>query len=430
MLPFYFKQLQEFIYGLMTHGRFRSTGGWRNSFASGDPYRPAAGRMHRRGARRLTEVPIATVPGIRFPFYSTIHFAFGRASFDASVRAASPRPPAVHLRAALDRSRRLHRRRPRGALSGNQPPSLPETAGQPERRIPALRDPPLPAGLHAARRCATWSARRIGCESSSCLVDEPFYTPACLAPLLERWGGSVAGAGFPSGFFDWKRVQARRWRSTARSAPRRAACGWRWRIARRRRRPSPVRGPRRAGEEVADVNAPAFLEQLRRLGSTSSCRSTVRRRSEARPAGAAGARLHQRPLRHAAALSRDPADLLRADERRAVVRRHCPPDGRAARQRRHSSLSAPCRSRPATISRRCIRKGSPRPPRCSTRRCRRSNAAPWFAARTGVGENILLSTISVPRGADVDADHRGQRIEVSTTCRHLSALLGALDPWP
>ena len=84
VLPFYFKQVQEFVYGLMTHGRFRSTGGWRNSFAPGNSYTPAQGRLHRRGSRPITEVPIATVPGIRFPFYSTIHFAFGRASFDAS----------------------------------------------------------------------------------------------------------------------------------------------------------------------------------------------------------------------------------------------------------------------------------------------------------------------------------------------------------
>jgi peptidoglycan-N-acetylglucosamine deacetylase len=84
VLPFYFKQLQEFAYGLMTRGRFRSTGDWRNSFAPGNPYRPAEGKLHRRGSRRITEVPIATVPGVRLPFYSTIHFAFGRASFDAS----------------------------------------------------------------------------------------------------------------------------------------------------------------------------------------------------------------------------------------------------------------------------------------------------------------------------------------------------------
>jgi methionyl-tRNA formyltransferase len=40
------------------------------------------------------------------------------------------------------------------------------------------------------------------------LVDEPFYTSGCLAPLLERWAPSIAGAGFPPGFFDWKRVKS------------------------------------------------------------------------------------------------------------------------------------------------------------------------------------------------------------------------------
>ena len=40
------------------------------------------------------------------------------------------------------------------------------------------------------------------------LVDEPFYTSQCLAPLLDRWGPSIAGAAFPPGFFDWKRVKS------------------------------------------------------------------------------------------------------------------------------------------------------------------------------------------------------------------------------
>lgn len=84
VLPFYLKQAQELAYGIVTRGQFRSTGHWRNSFAPPDPYVPAQGRLYARGARRLTEVPIATVPMIRFPFYSTIHFAFGRRSFDAS----------------------------------------------------------------------------------------------------------------------------------------------------------------------------------------------------------------------------------------------------------------------------------------------------------------------------------------------------------
>src|SRR5262245_47555055 len=84
VLPFYFKQLQEFAYGLICRGRFRSTGAWQNSFAPGDPYVPAHGRLHRRGKRQLIEIPIATVPVLRLPFYSTIHFAFGKAAFDAS----------------------------------------------------------------------------------------------------------------------------------------------------------------------------------------------------------------------------------------------------------------------------------------------------------------------------------------------------------
>jgi methionyl-tRNA formyltransferase len=39
-------------------------------------------------------------------------------------------------------------------------------------------------------------------------VDEPFYTAACLEPLLDRWRDSIAGAAFPRGFFDWQRVKS------------------------------------------------------------------------------------------------------------------------------------------------------------------------------------------------------------------------------
>src|SRR3954469_12773492 len=96
------------------------------------------------------------------------------------------------------------------------------------------------------------------------LVDEPFYTPACLAPVLERWGGSVVGAGLPSGFFDWKRVKTTvalygvigtatrtlrmAWGSIGGGAVRRQFAA----------RGVPVR-------DVADVNAAAFLDELRRL---------------------------------------------------------------------------------------------------------------------------------------------------------------------
>jgi peptidoglycan-N-acetylglucosamine deacetylase len=84
VLPFYLKQVQQFAYGLITRGQFRNTGAWQNGFAPGNPYAPRAGKLHRRGSRAITEIPIATVPIVRFPFYSTIHFALGRASFDAS----------------------------------------------------------------------------------------------------------------------------------------------------------------------------------------------------------------------------------------------------------------------------------------------------------------------------------------------------------
>jgi peptidoglycan-N-acetylglucosamine deacetylase len=84
VLPFYLKQVQQIAYGLITRGRFRNTGAWQNSFAPGSPYAPRPGKLHRRGARAITEIPIATVPIVRLPFYSTIHFALGRASFDAS----------------------------------------------------------------------------------------------------------------------------------------------------------------------------------------------------------------------------------------------------------------------------------------------------------------------------------------------------------
>jgi len=84
VLPFYLKQAHAALIGLIAKGRFRSTGAWQNSFAPGNPYTPRQGKLHRRGTRSITEIPIATVPILRLPFYSTIHFALGRKSFDAS----------------------------------------------------------------------------------------------------------------------------------------------------------------------------------------------------------------------------------------------------------------------------------------------------------------------------------------------------------
>src|SRR5690349_2622681 len=97
------------------------------------------------------------------------------------------------------------------------------------------------------------------------LVDEPFYTPACVEPLLDRFAPSIAGAAFPTGFFDRRRLRTTvSLYGPVATARRIAAMAWasatggvvhRQFKARR----IPVR-------DVADVNAPAFLEDLRGLG--------------------------------------------------------------------------------------------------------------------------------------------------------------------
>ena len=114
---------------------------------------------------------------------------------------------------------------------------MPQTAGQ--------RESPVPGPRH--------------------LVDEPFYTRACVAPLLERFGSSVAGAAFPAGFFDWKRLKTTIALygpfSTAGRMARMALASARGgdvhRLFATRRIPV---------HDVADVNTNAFLDQLRGLG--------------------------------------------------------------------------------------------------------------------------------------------------------------------
>ena len=97
------------------------------------------------------------------------------------------------------------------------------------------------------------------------LVDEPFYTPVCLEPLLERWRASIAGAAFPKGFFDRRRLRTTLAlygpTATAARTLRMAWAGIRGGAVRRQfaSRGIPVR-------DVADVNAPEFLAELRRLG--------------------------------------------------------------------------------------------------------------------------------------------------------------------
>jgi methionyl-tRNA formyltransferase len=97
------------------------------------------------------------------------------------------------------------------------------------------------------------------------LVDEPFYTRACIEPLLGRFGEFVVGAAFPTGFFDSKRLKTSLALygpvTTAVRTMRMAWASLRGGAVRRlfTSRGIPVR-------HVADVNAPEFLDELRRLG--------------------------------------------------------------------------------------------------------------------------------------------------------------------
>src|SRR5215216_5162419 len=97
------------------------------------------------------------------------------------------------------------------------------------------------------------------------LVDEPFYTSACIEPLLDRFGTAIVGAAFPSGFFDAKRLKnTLALYGPIATATRLAQMAWAslrggavHRLFASRR--IPVR-------DVADVNAPDFLGHLRELG--------------------------------------------------------------------------------------------------------------------------------------------------------------------
>src|SRR5262245_48119929 len=98
------------------------------------------------------------------------------------------------------------------------------------------------------------------------LVDEPFYTRACLEPLVDRFRPWIAGAAFPAGFFDRRRLAA----TLALYGPvatgaRIARLGWASLRGGDVRRLFASRGiPAR---DVADVNAPGFLQHLRASGA-------------------------------------------------------------------------------------------------------------------------------------------------------------------
>lgn len=96
------------------------------------------------------------------------------------------------------------------------------------------------------------------------LVDEPFYTSACVEPLLRRFAPQIAGAGFPSGFFQWHRFTTTLALdgpvTTAARAARVAWAALGGGVVHRQFEAHgiPVR-------DVPDINAAPFLDELRRL---------------------------------------------------------------------------------------------------------------------------------------------------------------------
>lgn len=73
--------LQNIVYYILSNGRPLGMGEWKCGWAPAQPYQPGE-EVWRRGVRTLFEMPIATIPYIRIPFYSTPLLAFGMASFD------------------------------------------------------------------------------------------------------------------------------------------------------------------------------------------------------------------------------------------------------------------------------------------------------------------------------------------------------------
>lgn len=81
--PSFFNPVLNLAYRLAGNGRPLGLGDWQCMLAPNRPY--VLGHPYwRRGRRKLVEFPITQIPGLRFPFYSTVMFALGFGSFRAS----------------------------------------------------------------------------------------------------------------------------------------------------------------------------------------------------------------------------------------------------------------------------------------------------------------------------------------------------------
>jgi peptidoglycan/xylan/chitin deacetylase (PgdA/CDA1 family) len=81
--PSFFNPLLNMVFRVVGNNRPLGLGDWQCMLAPNRPYVPAE-RYWRRGRRKLVEFPLTQIPGIRFPFYSTVMFTAGWASFQAS----------------------------------------------------------------------------------------------------------------------------------------------------------------------------------------------------------------------------------------------------------------------------------------------------------------------------------------------------------
>jgi peptidoglycan/xylan/chitin deacetylase (PgdA/CDA1 family) len=83
VFPSYFNPILNLVYKIVGNDRPLGMGDWQVMLAPNRPYVPGP-RYWRPGRRKLVEFPITQLPLVRFPFYSTVMFTLGWASFRAS----------------------------------------------------------------------------------------------------------------------------------------------------------------------------------------------------------------------------------------------------------------------------------------------------------------------------------------------------------
>lgn len=123
--PSWFNPLLNAVYRTTCRGgRATGLGDWQCMLAPNRPYR--AGRpFWRNGGQGLMEFPITQLPGIRFPFYSTVLFTLGMPSFHLSLPLVRQAPFVTYVLHSID------------LFDASDEPSV----GDALKRLPAMRHP-------------------------------------------------------------------------------------------------------------------------------------------------------------------------------------------------------------------------------------------------------------------------------------------------